>query len=287
MNNFGKGWPLCFQPLPLSPSSRNGLTQAKQKITLLGPFSFQVWPLLLAWVSCLLHLHLQCTLRPLPMGFLPDPQAGTTPSLWKLHLPWLWGHRSLLVCFCLGSYPLSVTGSSFSARVSVLQGATFSSHPLPSPWAISLMPRASFSPWCSQPVALGISHSDLPPKHLACRISPRGGSICPKEPIFSFSPRIIPLSFSSIWGNDITSSLLAQTGNLRVILRDLFILALLIQAVNKPLFLLIHSCSSPHAIRVSLLRWGPPHLYSCSILYLVSLFSNLISRKCFLYRVIF
>ena len=27
MSDFGKGWPLCLQPLPLSPSSRNVLTR--------------------------------------------------------------------------------------------------------------------------------------------------------------------------------------------------------------------------------------------------------------------
>lgn len=84
-----------------------------------------------------------------------------------------------------------------------------------------------------------------------------------KRTCFLFLPGIA-LSFSSISGNDLTASLLAQTRNLGVILRDLFILALLIGAV-KPLFLLILFCPSPHAIPILLLWWGPHHLCSCSI----------------------
>jgi len=93
---------------------------------------------------------------------------------------------------------------------------------------------------------------------------------------FRFLP-VIALSFSSISGNDLTASLLAQTRNLGVILRDLFVLALLIGAV-KSLFLLILCCSSPHTIPILLLWWGPQHLCSCSLLCLVFLFSNLFSH---------
>lgn len=90
-----------------------------------------------------------------------------------------------------------------------------------------------------------------------------------------FSPRVIPPLFTSISRNDITASLLAQTRNLRVILRAPFSPALLTQAGNKSLLLLMLLCSSLHPIPHAAVRSSSPALlqhspFGFSHLYLIS-----------------
>lgn len=70
------GWPsileeavLCLQPLPLSSSSPNVLTQRKRKVILLGPGFFQVWPCF--WPGFLLFLSFTFSVfKPLPLCVL-------------------------------------------------------------------------------------------------------------------------------------------------------------------------------------------------------------------------
>lgn len=185
-----------------------------KQVHLARPLFFSGVACLLTGLSCLFHL--QCTLRPLQLGFLPN----SSPALWKCHLLWLWRHRPLLGCFCLGSYLLPNTSSSFSAHVTVLKGTTSFSFPH-SPLG-PFQVHDQFWPWCSQPIALGTSQSDPPPKHLICWISPLGGSIGPKEPVFFFSQSLL-FYFPPSWEMTSLPSLLAQTRNLGVILSSSFL----------------------------------------------------------------
>lgn len=187
MSDFGKGWPLCLQPLPLTSSFRNVLTQNRSSSCSALVLSRCGLSPRLAFLSSSPSVHFEA----LAPGFPPQLPcwSHSSPSLWKRHLLWLWGHCPLLVCFCLVSYLLSSTSSSFSAHVSVLQGTTSFSFP-----HCPLEPshvHDRFWPWCSQPIALGISQSDPPRKHLTCWISLLGGSIGPKEPVFVFSQSLL------------------------------------------------------------------------------------------------
>ena len=281
MSDFGKGWPLCLQPLPLTSSFRNVLTQNRSSSCSALVLSRCGLSPRLAFLSSSPSVHFEA----LAPGFPPQlPCWGhSSPSLWKRHLLWLWGHCPLLVCFCLVSYLLSSTSSSFSAHVSVLQGTTSFSFPPLSPWAISRpwpILALMFTTCCTGNLSVRPSTQTPHLLDISAWRFHRSQRTC-----FRFLP-VIALSFSSISGNDLTASLLAQTRNLGVILRDLFVLALLIGAV-KSLFLLILCCSSPHTIPILLPWWGPQHLCSCGLLCLVFLFSNLISCQCFPFRVIF
>lgn len=95
-------------------------------------------------------------------------------------------------------------------------------------------------------------------------------------------PLVISPSSSSVLGNDIAASLLAQTRHLSIILRALFLPALLTQAGTSHLY--SSYCYVHHPILLecccralsTVLLWHA----------LLSPFPNLISCQCFLFRVI-
>ena len=239
MSDFGKGWPLCLQPLPLTSSFRNVLTQNRSS-------------------SCSALVLSRCGLSPRLAFLSSSPSALWGPSPGVSSLAPMLGS---LLSFSLKMSPslalgaLSSPGLFLSCFLPPLQhylfflspcecspGYHFFFFPPLSPWAISrpwLILALMFTTYCTG--NLSIRPSTQTPHLLDTSAWRFHWS---KRTCFRFLP-VIALSFSSISGNDLTASLLAQTRNLGVILRDLFILALLIGAV-KSLFLLILFCSSPH-----------------------------------------